>query len=136
MRDLSFQFRCRAVSELAEALRDSDDVKKQRNGAVKENKELKERLETLEKENRLKSTSSSRNSPGHHHGGHHSHSHDSAIDSDLQEWETEAIELRDLGSTEDLGLGLAGGRDDVHSPDKPIYIAAIDKGSLLTGKLK
>ena len=31
----------RAVSELAEALRDSDDAKKQRNEAVKENKEFR-----------------------------------------------------------------------------------------------
>ena len=73
---------CRAVSELAEALRDSDDAKKQRNEVVKENKEMRERLETLEKEIRIKSL---QRSPGH--------SHDSAIDSDLQEWETENIDI-------------------------------------------
>ena len=69
----------------------------------------------------------------------HSHSHDSAIDSDLQEWETEAIDLdmAGLGSQEDLRLDLAGGRDDLHCPsDKPIYVSSIAKGSFLEGKLK
>ena len=40
----NFKLMClffRAVSDLAEALRDSDDVKKQRNEAVKENKEFR-----------------------------------------------------------------------------------------------
>ena len=92
------------------------------------------------------------------------HSHDSAIDSDLQEWETEAIDLDmagmtyfclhfiylfifclftifclllGLGSQEDLRLDLAGGRDDLHCPsDKPIYVSSIAKGSFLEGKLK
>ena len=50
-----FTFFCRAVSELAEALRDSDDVKKQGNEWAKENKDLRERLESLEKEIRIKS---------------------------------------------------------------------------------
>lgn len=45
---------------------------------------FRERLDSLEKEVRLKSL---QRSPGH------SHSHDSAIDSDLQEWETENLEL-------------------------------------------
>jgi len=45
----------------------------------------RERLETLEKEARLKSL---QRSPGGH-----SHSHDSAIDSDLQEWETEHVDI-------------------------------------------
>ena len=43
------------MSELAEALRDSDDVKKQGNEWAKENKDLRERLEALEKEIRIKS---------------------------------------------------------------------------------
>ena len=44
----------RAVSELAEALRDSDDVKKQGNECAKENKDLRERLDGLEKEIRIR----------------------------------------------------------------------------------
>lgn len=68
--------RDRAVSDLAEALRDSDDLKKQRNEACKELKVLKEALEAqLEKEANL-------NQFGHGLG--HNHSHDSAIDSDMQ----------------------------------------------------
>ena len=39
----------RAVSELAEALRDSDDIKKEKNEIQKECKELRERLEAVEK---------------------------------------------------------------------------------------
>ena len=80
----------RAVSELAEALRDSDDIKKDRNETQKENKDLRERLEIVEKSLRMKSLQRSTG---------HSHSHDSAIDSDLQEWETEAVDI-DMG-----GLG-------------------------------
>jgi hypothetical protein len=44
----------------------------------------RERVESLEKEIRIKSL---QRSPGH------SHSHDSAIDSDLQEWETATVDL-------------------------------------------
>ena len=83
-------FYFRAVSELAEALRDSDDIKKERNATQKENKDLRERLEAVEKTLRMKSLQRSTG---------HSHSHDSAIDSDLQEWETEAVDI-DMG-----GLG-------------------------------
>ena len=92
----------------------------------------RERLDSLEKEVRIKSL---QRSPAGH-----SHSHDSAIDSDLQEWETENIDIDMNGfhSSEDLGLDLSGGRDDAHYPlgDKPIYISSIDKGSFLDGKLK
>ena len=48
----------RAVSELAEALRDSDDIKKERNETQKENKDLRERLEIVEKSLRMKMRSS------------------------------------------------------------------------------
>ncbi len=42
-----------------------------------------------------------------------------------------------LGSTEDLSLDLAGGRDDIHSVvEKPIYVSSIGKGSFLDGRLK
>ena len=163
--------RDRAVSDLAEALRDCDDAKKQMNGTLKENKEFRERLETLEKEIRIKCLQRSPNS--------HSHSHDSAIDSDLHEWETEAstrilsenfpvriraginilrgqhrvyiehsflpsqnvdIDLAGLGSTEDLGLDLGGGRLDVGplglgggggGHEKPVYVASITKGGFM-----
>ena len=46
---------------------------------------FRERLESLEKEIRIKSL---QRSPGGH-----SHSHDSAIDSDLYEWETDHVDL-------------------------------------------
>ena len=109
------------MSELAEALRDSDDIKKERNETQKENKDLRERLENVEKTLRMKSQLH-RSANGHSHRFVCLHrylkyfeiilfcfheffccccfcSHDSAIDSDLQEWETEAIDLDMAGMT-------------------------------------
>jgi discs large protein 5 len=106
--------RDRAVSDLAEALRDSDDIKKQRNEASKELKELKyvtsralflhlthvaalsfrEKMDAqLEKEARLKQL----------HAVGHNHSRDSAIDADMQEWETESFDI-DLVRANDAKL--------------------------------
>lgn len=122
--------RDRAVSELAEALRDSDDIKKQRNEASKELKELKEKIEAqLEKESRMQQF----------HAVGHNHSHDSAIDTDMQEWETEIldIDLTGLTSDDDLGFDLVGGRDDPYYPnDSGIYVSSVTKGSITDGKLR
>ncbi|KAJ1521902.1 hypothetical protein ONE63_002238 [Megalurothrips usitatus] len=122
--------RDRAVSDLAEALRDSDDIKKQRNEASKELKQLKEKMEAqMEKESRSQQF----------RAAGHNHSHDSAIDSDLQEWETEMLEidLSGLASDDDLGFDLVGGRDDPqYSNDTGIYVSSIAKGSVADGKLK
>ncbi|XP_059475211.1 disks large homolog 5 [Neocloeon triangulifer] len=122
--------RDRAVSDLAEALRDSDDIKKQRNEASKELKELKEKMEAqLEKEARLKQL----------HAVGHNHSRDSAIDADMQEWETESfdIDLSGLATEDDLGFDLIGGRDDPQYPnDSAVYISSVVKGSVADGKLK
>ncbi|XP_058155285.1 disks large homolog 5 isoform X5 [Dasypus novemcinctus] len=73
--------RDRAVSELAEALRSLDDTRKQKNDISRELKELKEQMESqLEKEARFRQLMA------------HS-SHDSAIDTDSMEWETEVVEF-------------------------------------------
>ena len=61
-----YLFNYRAVSELAEALRDSDDIKKERNETQKENKDLRERLENVEKTLRMKSQLH-RSANGHSH---------------------------------------------------------------------
>ena len=122
--------RDRAVSDLAEALRDLDEIKKNRVELNKENKELRDKIENSEKENRMRLL---QRSVGH------SHSRDSAIDTDLQDWETETIDM-DMGglsNDEDLGLDLAGGRDDPVCPGEcPVYISSISKGSVAEGKLK
>ncbi|XP_063244378.1 disks large homolog 5 isoform X2 [Bacillus rossius redtenbacheri] len=122
--------RDRAVSDLAEALRDSDDIKKQRNEASKELKDLKEKMEAeQEKETRMQQF----------RADGHNHSHDSAIDADLQEWETEIldIDLSGLASDDDLGFSLVGGRDDPQCPnDSAIYVSSVSKGSVADGKLK
>ncbi|GLV34490.1 Discs large 5 [Carabus blaptoides fortunei] len=122
--------RDRAVSDLAEALRDSDDLKKQRNEACKELKTLKEVLEAqLEKEASVHQFQPIG----------HNHSHDSAIDTDMQEFETEILDmdLSGLASDGDLGFELVGGRDNPHYPnDSGVYVAAITKGSIADGKLR
>lgn len=121
--------RDRAVSNLVVAIRDSDDIKKQRNEASKELKEMKERMEAeLEKSTRMQQF----------HGGHtaHNHSHDSAIDADMHEWDVEVIDLS-VSAGEDVGLDLVGGRDDPHCPnDGGVYVSAVAKGSAVDGKLR
>ena len=88
--------RDRAVSEQAQALRDLDDLRKQKTEACRELKEVKEKHETLvEKEARRAQL---------HSVGVHNHSRDSAIDADLQEWETETLELDIVSSTPTLML--------------------------------
>lgn len=118
--------RDRAVSDLAEALRDSDDVKRQRNEASKELKELKEKIEAqLEKESRMKQLNSVGNN----------HSRDSAIDTDLQDWETEIKEVH-LRYEADLGLDISGGKEDVsESSASFFYISNVLKGGTADGKL-
>merc|ERR1719336_1252586 len=62
-----------------------------------------------------------------------------SIDTDLQDWETETIDVNmgDISNDEDLGLDLAGGRDDPVGPgDSPVYISSITKGSVVDGRLK
>lgn len=122
--------RDRAVSELAESLRESDAIKKQRNELIKEIKMLKEALEShIEKEAHMNQL----------RGLGPNHSHDSAIDSDMQEWETEILEmdLSGISSDNDLGFELVGGREDPHYPnDYGVYIASIAKGTIADGKLR
>lgn len=85
--------RDRAVSELAESLRESDAVKKQRNELVKETKVLREALEThLERE-------SSRTLPNYDHVLDHTN-----------RGHTELVEL-ELTSADEEGLEFGSGRD-------------------------
>lgn len=119
--------RDRAVSDLAEALRDSDDIKRQRNEASKELKELKEKIEAqLEKESRMKQLNSVGNN----------HSRDSAIDTDLQEWETEVKEIH-LRYEGDFGFDISGGKEDMQVEPSVayFYVSSILKGGTADGKL-
>ncbi|KAG1674896.1 Disks large 5 [Nymphon striatum] len=120
--------RDRAVSDLAEALRDSDDMKKQKNETSKELKELREKMESqLEKESRMKQLNSV--SPNH--------SRDSAIDADMQEWETETLEFDLSAISSDLGFDLAGGKGDPQFPnDFSIYVTNVERESAADKKLK
>uniref|UniRef100_A0A3Q1C363 Discs, large homolog 5b (Drosophila), tandem duplicate 1 n=1 Tax=Amphiprion ocellaris TaxID=80972 RepID=A0A3Q1C363_AMPOC len=122
--------RDRAVSDLADALRNLDDMRKQKNDASRELKELKEKLEDqLEKEARYRQLMA------------HS-SHDSAIDTDSMEWETEVVELEkhrvridmDLKA---LGFDIAEGINDPYLPgDCGIFVTKVDKGSIAEGRLR
>lgn len=119
--------RDRAVSDLADALRNLDDMRKQKNDAAREIKEIKEKMENqLEKEARF------------HQLMAHS-SHDSAIDTDSIEWETEVVELekqRDM-DLKALGFDIAEGVNDPYLPgDCGIFVSKVDKGSIAEGRLR
>ncbi|KAM4636733.1 disks large homolog 5 [Discoglossus pictus] len=120
--------RDRAVSELAEALRNLDDMRKQKNDATRELKELKEKMEnTIEKEARFRQLIA------------HS-SHDSAIDTDSLEWETEVVEFerdRDDMDLKALGFDVADGVNEPFFPgDSGIFVTKVDKGSIADGRLR
>ncbi|XP_068161140.1 disks large homolog 5-like [Antennarius striatus] len=119
--------RDRAVSDLADALRNLDDTRKQKNDAARELKELKEKMEDqLEKEARFRQLMA------------HS-SHDSAIDTDSMEWETEVVEIekqRDM-DLKALGFDIAEGVNDPYLPgDCGIFVSKVDKGSVAEGRLR
>uniref|UniRef100_A0A8C1VPI7 Discs large MAGUK scaffold protein 5 n=1 Tax=Cyprinus carpio TaxID=7962 RepID=A0A8C1VPI7_CYPCA len=120
--------RDRAVSDLADALRNLDDLRKQKNDAVRELKELKECMEEqLEKEARFR-----------HLMAHNSH--DSAIDTDSLEWETETVEFErstDHVDLSALGFDIAEGVSDPYLPgDYGIFVSKVDKGSVAEGRLR
>ncbi|XP_052768658.1 disks large homolog 5-like isoform X2 [Mya arenaria] len=121
--------RDRAVSDLAQALRDYDDMKKQKSDAVRELKDYKDKFDMVsEKECRK----SQLNSVGHNN------SRDSAIDADLQEFETETLDIELTGlNKDDLGFELVGGKDDPQYPnDTSIFVSHVTKGSPADGKLR
>uniref|UniRef100_A0A3Q3WVV5 Uncharacterized protein n=1 Tax=Mola mola TaxID=94237 RepID=A0A3Q3WVV5_MOLML len=122
--------RDRAVSDLADALRNLDDMRKQKNDALRELKEIKEKMESqLEKEARFCQLMA------------HS-SHDSAIDTDSLEWETEVVEfekdrVRDDMDLKALGFDIAEGVNDPYLPgDSGIFVTRVDKGSVADGRLR
>uniref|UniRef100_A0AAQ4S5B7 Discs, large homolog 5a (Drosophila) n=1 Tax=Gasterosteus aculeatus aculeatus TaxID=481459 RepID=A0AAQ4S5B7_GASAC len=122
--------RDRAVSDLADALRNLDDMRKQKNDALRELKELKEKMESqLEKEARFCQLMA------------HS-SHDSAIDTDSLEWETEVVEFEKDRVSDDmdlkaLGFDIAEGVNDPYLPgDFGIFVTRVDKGSIADGRLR
>uniref|UniRef100_A0A4W5JMT5 Discs, large homolog 5b (Drosophila), tandem duplicate 1 n=1 Tax=Hucho hucho TaxID=62062 RepID=A0A4W5JMT5_9TELE len=122
--------RDRAVSDLADALRNLDDTRKQKNDASRELKELKERIEDqLEKE------ASFRQLMAHN-------SHDSAIDTDSLEWETEVVEFEKNRVSEDmdlkaLGFDVAEGINEPYLPgDCGIFVSKVDRGGIAEGRLR
>uniref|UniRef100_A0A8C9S090 Discs, large homolog 5b (Drosophila), tandem duplicate 1 n=1 Tax=Scleropages formosus TaxID=113540 RepID=A0A8C9S090_SCLFO len=120
--------RDRAVSDLAEALRNLDDMRKQKNDVSRELKELKEKMENqLEKEARFRQLMAH-------------NSHDSAIDTDSLEWETEVVEFekdREDMDLKALGFDVAEGVNDPYLPgDCGIFVTKVDKGSIADGRLR
>ncbi|XP_061767747.1 disks large homolog 5a isoform X1 [Nerophis ophidion] len=120
--------RDRAVSDLADALRNLDDMRKQKNDSLRELKEMREKMEgQLEKEARFCQLMA------------HS-SHDSAIDTDSLEWETEVVEFekdRDDMDLKALGFDIAEGVNDPYLPgDCGIFVTRVDKGSIADGRLR
>ncbi|KAL2083599.1 hypothetical protein ACEWY4_021372 [Coilia grayii] len=120
--------RDRAVSDLADALRNLDDMRKQKNDVSREIKELKEKMESqLEKEAHFCQLMAH-------------NSHDSAIDTDSLEWETEVVEFekdRDDMDLKALGFDIAEGINDPYIPgDCGIFVTRVDKGSIADGRLR
>ncbi|XP_049320462.1 disks large homolog 5 isoform X1 [Astyanax mexicanus] len=120
--------RDRAVSDLADALRNLDDMRKRKNELSRELKELKERLEEeQDKEARYQQLMAH-------------NSHDSAIDTDSLEWETEVVEFerdREDMDLKALGFDVAEGVNDPYLPgDCGIFVTKVDKGSVAEGRLR
>ncbi|ELT92713.1 hypothetical protein CAPTEDRAFT_171065, partial [Capitella teleta] len=117
------------VNKLIEALRDLDEVKKQKQEGQRDLKEVKDKYDALiEKTSRKRQLNClSAN-----------HSRDSAIDADLQEWEIETLVLSLVGiDPDDLGFDLVGGRGDPQLPsDSDVFIGAVRQGSCAYGKLR
>ncbi|KRX47443.1 Disks large -like protein 5, partial [Trichinella murrelli] len=115
-----------AITRLAVAIRDSDEIMRQKDQAEREIRKIKEKIEMDERRvTNVESTPSN--------------SHDSAIDADMAEWEVETLELNMNGAqkNEDLGLELRGGRDDpVFGQLVPIYVTSVAVGSRLDGVLR
>ncbi|XP_040885067.1 disks large homolog 5-like isoform X2 [Toxotes jaculatrix] len=125
--------RDRAVSDLADALRNLDDMRKQKNDAARELKELKLYVSCREKmEDQLEDEARFRQLMAHS-------SHDSAIDTDSMEWETEVVEFekhRDM-DLKALGFDIAEGVNDPYLPgDCGIFVSKVDKGSIAEGRLR
>ncbi|XP_053535650.1 disks large homolog 5a isoform X4 [Ictalurus punctatus] len=121
--------RDRAVSDLADALRNLDDMRKQKNDAVRELKELKEKMECQQE----------KETPFYPLLAHSSH--DSAIDTDSLEWETEVVEFekdrQDDMDLKALGFDIAEGVNDPYLPgDCGIFVTRVDKGSIADGRLR
>ncbi|XP_060857190.1 disks large homolog 5-like isoform X3 [Metopolophium dirhodum] len=118
-----------AVSKLARVIRDCGDIMKQKSDTAKNHIEFKEKIGSqLEKEVRLLKLQATG-----------CYSQDSAIDTDLQDWDTEIlnIDLGVLGTNEDLGIDLLGGRDSPLYPnDNAIYISSVNKGCVSARKLR
>ncbi|XP_070544146.1 disks large homolog 5-like isoform X2 [Ptychodera flava] len=118
--------RDRAVSQLAEAMRDSDDINRQKNVATKELKDVREKLQVQEeKESRMKQLIAHQ-------------SRDSAIDADSGEWETETVELEtEKDNVNNLGFEIGNAKEYPQSPDDcSICITKVNKGSIADGRLK
>ncbi|XP_014677292.1 PREDICTED: disks large homolog 5-like [Priapulus caudatus] len=68
----------------------------------------------------------------------HNHSRDSAIDADLQEWETETLEFNmDVTDGSHVGFDVVGGRDDPQSPNDPsLFVSHVRPGGAADSKLR
>lgn len=109
-------------------MRDSDEIKKQRNEISKELSDLKEKLE---------SGNHATGTTDQYSGYESTNLHDSD-----SEWDAVTVHLDfgRLGSHEterDFGLMLVGGRDNPYYPeDNGIYVAQVAPGSMVEDKLK
>uniref|UniRef100_A0A915I813 Uncharacterized protein n=1 Tax=Romanomermis culicivorax TaxID=13658 RepID=A0A915I813_ROMCU len=118
-----------AVTKLADAFRDTEELQRYKEQAERELKRMRDRLDLDSKSKN--SATDSPTSP--------SHSRDSAIDSDMAEWEIETLTIDVIGSqkNDNLGVELRGGRDDpIFGQIVPIYVKSIEKNSKFDGILR
>ncbi|KAL4154064.1 hypothetical protein QTP88_001897 [Uroleucon formosanum] len=118
-----------ALSKLALAIRDCDDIMKQKNDISKELNYFKQKMEgPLKKEVCLFQLQATGR-----------YNQDSAIYTNLQERDTEIlnIDLGVLGTNEDLGIDILGGRDNpLYPSDNGIYITSVNRRSVAARKLR
>lgn len=120
-----------ANTRLGRAIKDADDLKRQREKVELEMREIKDKMESELQALSERSNCDDSNSP--------SHSRDSAIDADMAEWEIETLveNMSGCSKAEDLGIELGGGRDDpVMGCFYPIYVKNISMGSKFDGVLR
>ncbi|NXJ92835.1 DLG5 protein, partial [Corythaixoides concolor] len=121
--------------ELKEAVQEAEVAKCRRDWAFQErDKIVAERESIREKmENQLEKEARFRQLMAHS-------SHDSAIDTDSLEWETEVVEFekdRDDMDLKALGFDVAEGVNEPYLPgDCGIFVTKVDKGSIADGRLR
>ncbi|CAB1343842.1 unnamed protein product, partial [Coregonus sp. 'balchen'] len=128
-RDWAFQERDKIVAERESIRTLCDNLRRERDRAVSD---LADALRNLDDMRKQKNDASRELKE--------LNSHDSAIDTDSLEWETEVVEFekdRDDMDLKALGFDIAEGVNDPYLPgDCGIFVTRVDRGSIADGRLR